>query len=61
MNPKFMRGFLQIGFFVGGGGVLLAFIHPPDSAEFVVSVISAVIGLTLVIGVVAVSYFFNSQ
>lgn len=60
MNPKFLRGFLQIGFFVGGGGFLLALAHPPDSAEFVVSILSGIIGLTLIIGVVILSYFFKS-
>ncbi len=60
MNPKFLRGFLQIGIFVGGGGFLLALAHPSDSAEFVVSILSGIIGLILVIGVIAVSYFFRS-
>lgn len=59
MSPDALRGFLQIGFFVGVGGLVLAFLQPPDSAEFVVSVCSAGIGLALVVGVVIVSRLFR--
>lgn len=48
-NP--LRGFLALGIFVGGGGLLLAFAQPPDSPEFVLSVCSAALGGFLVIGV----------
>lgn len=55
MNRSILRGFLQIGFFVGGGGFLLALYHPSDSPEFVVSVISGIIGVILIIGAIIVS------
>ena len=51
MNRRMLRGFLQIGIFVGVGGFLLALANSPDSPEFVASVCSGVIGLTLVIAV----------
>ncbi|MEM9949966.1 MAG: hypothetical protein AAFV98_24300 [Chloroflexota bacterium] len=60
MKHNHLRGFLQIGIFVGGGGFLLAFAHPTDSPEFVVSILSGIIGLTLVIGVIVLSYFLRS-
>lgn len=52
MNRNLLRGFLQIGIFVGGGGVLLAFIQPKDSPEFIASICSAVVGFTLLIVVI---------
>jgi len=59
MNHKMLRGFLQIGIFVGGGGFLLALAPPPDSPEFVVSVCSGVIGLTLVIAAIVTSFLLR--
>lgn len=50
-----IHGFLQIGVFVGLGGLILAFLQPPESAEFVVSVCSAVIGWVLVLAVILVA------
>jgi hypothetical protein len=44
------RGFLQLGFFVGGGGFVLALFQPRDSAEFVLSVCSAAMGGFIVVG-----------
>lgn len=49
-----LKGFLRIGFFIGGTGFVLALMHPVDSGEFVVSVCSGMIGLTLVVGVIIV-------
>lgn len=59
MDRNFLRGFLQIGFFVGCGGFLLTFLQPPDSPEFVVSVLSGVLGLALVVGVLVANYFIK--
>jgi sugar phosphate permease len=61
MNHEHLRGFLQIGFFVGGGGFLLALAHPADTPEFVASVCSGIIGLTLVLGVVGVSWWLRDE
>ncbi len=46
-----LRGFLQIGIFIGGTGLVLAFIEPRDSPEFVLSVCSAAMGAALVVAV----------
>ena len=59
MNRNFLRGFLQIGFFVGGGGFLLAYLQPPDSPVFVISMLSGILGLALVVAVVVTSYFMK--
>lgn len=52
-----LRGFLQIGFFVGGLGVFMALALPTDSPEYVVSVCSASIGLLLIVAVIVVARF----
>lgn len=54
MNPEILKGFLRIGIFIGLAGIIMAFLQPPDSAEFVLSVCSGIIGLLLVMGVVLV-------
>ncbi len=55
-DPKIdaLKGFLRIGFFIGGCGLLMAFLEPRDSSEFVLSVCSALMGGALVLGVVLV-------
>lgn len=53
-DNSLLYGFLTLGIFVGGGGFLLMFAHPPDSAEFVLSACSATMGLTLVVGALLV-------
>lgn len=59
MREHFLRGFLQIGFFILVMGVLLALLSPRDSGEFVVSVCSSGIGLALVVGSVLVARLFK--
>jgi hypothetical protein len=49
-----LRGFLQLGFFIGGCGFLMAFFQPRESAEFVLSVCSGFLGLFLVAGCIVV-------
>jgi uncharacterized membrane protein len=50
-----LKGFLQIGMFVGICGLLMVFVQPPGSAEFVLSVCSALLGAILVLGAVLLS------
>lgn len=57
MKPDMLRGFLQIGIFIGVGGFLLAFAQPKDSPEFIVSICSGFIGLTLILAVIAAKRF----
>lgn len=52
MTPEYMRGFLRAGVFIALVSLLLIFLVPRDSAEFVISVCSLMMGLTLV-GIIA--------
>jgi hypothetical protein len=52
MNSEFLRGFFRAGIFVTLTSLVLVFTTPQDSAEFVISVLSLLIGLALV-GLVA--------
>ena len=50
--------------FVGGCGLLLALTQTPGTAEFILSVCSALIGLALIVGVFLVSRWvkrFNTE
>jgi hypothetical protein len=49
-----LSGFLRLGFFVGGCGLIMAFMQPRESAEFVLSVCSAAMGAALIAGVVLI-------
>lgn len=55
MPDEVLKGFLRIGLLVGVCGFTMIFLQPLDSAQFVLSVCSALIGFTLVGGVIAVS------
>jgi len=52
MTPEFMRGFLRGGVLVALVSLALVLLVPSNSAEFVVSVCSLLMGLTL-IGLIA--------
>lgn len=52
MDREVLKGFARIGIFVGGGGLVLLFIEPRNSPEFVVSLCSALVGGVLLAGVV---------
>lgn len=54
-----LLAFLRIGFFIGGGGLVLLMLIPSGSAEFVLSACSAGMGGVIVLGVVAVKRFFK--
>jgi hypothetical protein len=55
MNPDALRAFFRAGIFIAGLALLLVFAVPRESAEFVVSVCSLMIGLALIGGVVLVT------
>jgi hypothetical protein len=57
MTDEVLKGFLRIGVLVGGCAFVLIFLQPPGSAEFVLSVCSALIGVTLVVAVVVVNRY----
>jgi len=47
-----LQGFVRIGFFVGGGGLVLLFLEPRSSPEWVVSLCSTILGGVLIVGAV---------
>jgi hypothetical protein len=55
MNPDVLKAFLRSGIFIAGLGLLLMLASPRESAEFVVSTCSFMIGLVLIVAVVAVT------
>ncbi len=54
MNSDILKGFARIGIFVGGGGLVLLFLEPHNSPEYVVSLCSAILGGLLLLGVVII-------
>lgn len=49
MNRNALQGILAIGILVGAGGLILAFLQPPNSAEFFISIASCAIGLAIIL------------
>ena len=56
MSPELLRAFFRSGMFIVLVALVLIFASPRDSAEFIVSVCSLLIGLTLLGLIALVSY-----
>jgi len=56
-----LREFLALGILIGGGGLLMLPFQPQGTPQFVLSGLSAVIGLVLILGVFFVQKRFNSD
>lgn len=54
-----LRAFLRVGVFIGLGGVILALAIPPNTAEHVLSVCSALLGSVIMAGVYLVRRFMS--
>lgn len=48
MNPEALRGAFRIGVFITVASLLMVFMQPRESAEFVISVCSTGIGLAMI-------------
>jgi preprotein translocase subunit Sss1 len=59
MAPELLKAFFRAGVFVTGTSVFLLFIVKPDTAEFVITILSICIGITLLALVALVSWFVN--
>jgi hypothetical protein len=55
MDQGFLKGFVRIGFFVGGGGLILLLLEPRNSPEWVISLCSTLIGAVLIVAAITVS------
>ena len=59
MDPQILRAGFRIATFVTATAALLLLVEPRDSAEFIVSVMALVIGLTFV-SVVAILVWYST-
>jgi hypothetical protein len=59
MSPDLLKAFLAAGIFVAGTSIFLLFIVQRDSAEFVITVVSLVIGIVLMLLVGLASWYSN--
>lgn len=61
LDREALSGYLRLGFFIGGCGLLMIFFQPPGSAEFVLSLCSALIGGALIFGIVALTRLWRGK
>ena len=59
MDPQILRGGFRIGILVLGLAVLMLPFQPRDSAEFVVTLLAAIVGGAFVLGVVLLARTAN--
>ena len=59
MTPELLKGFYRIAVFVLGVSIALLFVVKPDSAEFVVTLMSIAVGAALLVAVILTSRYFN--
>lgn len=60
MAPDLLKAFFRAGVFVAGTSIFLLFIVKRDSAEFVITILSLVIGLIL-IGLVSLASWYSNR
>ena len=59
MAPELLKAFYRIALLVVGASIALLFIVPPNSAEFVVTLMSIGVGTVLLILVVLATWYIN--
>lgn len=59
MTPELLKGFYRIAVFVLGISIALLFFVEPDSAEFVVTLMSIGVGAALMAAVILTNRYFN--
>lgn len=59
MDPQLLRGGFRIGFFVAAVALITLPFQPRDSAEFVVTVLAAIIGGALALGIAVLARSAN--
>ena len=53
-----LKGFIRIGIFIGGGGLILLLLEPRDSPQWVLSLCSALLGgLLTLLAMIALRVF----
>ncbi len=59
MDPQLLRGGFRIGIFIVGVALITLPFQPRDSAEFVVTVLAAIIGGAFAVGIAALARSAN--
>ncbi len=59
MTPELLKGFYRIAVFVLGASIALLIVVKPDSAEFVVTLMSMGVGAVLLLLVFLLSRYIN--
>ncbi len=59
MTPSILKVFYTIAVFIVGASLVLLFIVPPDSAEYIVTLLSTCVGAVLLILVALTTWFIN--
>ncbi|MDE2637638.1 MAG: hypothetical protein OXI30_14855 [Chloroflexota bacterium] len=59
MTPELLKGFYRIAVFVLGVSIALLVVVKPDSAEFIVTLMSIGIGAALLVAVILTSRYLN--
>ena len=59
MAPDLLKGFFRIGIFILGTSIALLFFVPPDSAEYVVTLLSICVGTALLVLVSLTAWYIN--
>jgi hypothetical protein len=59
MSPDLLKSFFRAGIFVAGTSIFLLFIVEPESAEFVITVVSLCIGIVLMSLVALMVWYTN--
>ena len=59
MTPSMLKVFFSIAIFIVGASLLLLFVVPPDSAEYVVTWLSLCVGSVLLALVGLTAWFMN--
>ena len=60
MTPEMLKGFYRFAVFVLGVSIALLFVVKPDTAEFVVTLLSLGVGAALLVMVFLTSRYFNN-
>ncbi len=59
MTPELLKAFYRFAVFVLGVSIALLFVVKPDTAEFLVTLLSIGVGAALLVMVILVSRYFN--
>lgn len=59
MTPSILKVFFSIAIFIVGSSLLLLFVVPSDSAEYIVTLLSVCVGSILLILVALTTWFIN--